>query len=143
MDVLFICRDARADSLASNLLMALEARKAGMEVGVMFTSEALEAVAEGSFRWPPGLTGMHLRLRMADNARGMGLPIKGGSGQGREFNPGAMLRAAQEEGVSLYACESWSNLLNLKNKLPEGFGLMDLPATLRIISETNNVIGSL
>jgi hypothetical protein len=33
MELLFICRDARVDSLLSTMAMALEARKASVEAG--------------------------------------------------------------------------------------------------------------
>ena len=71
MDLLLISRDALSSSLLSNTLMAVEAKKAGADVGVLFTQEALAAVCGGSFAWPPALTGQEVRYKMADSAKAM------------------------------------------------------------------------
>ena len=57
MDLLLLLRDALARSRVGTLLTAMHASKAGQEVGVLFTQEALSAVAQGSFEWPRELSG--------------------------------------------------------------------------------------
>ena len=49
MDILFICKDASASSLAANLLWAMQARDTGSSVAVLFSSEALAAFQNGTF----------------------------------------------------------------------------------------------
>ena len=82
MDLLLISRDALSSSLISTTFTAIEAKKAGIDVGVVFTQEALAAICEGTFVWPKGLTGQELRWKMADNAKAMGMPTMGGKGDG-------------------------------------------------------------
>ena len=74
MDLLVILRDALASSLIGGLLLALNAREAGREVGVLFTEEALAALARGSFEWPRELSGQEMRLRLADGGAALGVP---------------------------------------------------------------------
>ncbi len=112
MDVLFICRDAVASSLMGTLLAAMAASRSGQKVGVLFTQEALKAVADGFFRWPVELQGQETRWRLADAARDLGLPIMG-RGEGRQVDVRSLLQQAQQEGVALYACPIWSRLLGM------------------------------
>lgn len=141
MDLLFICRDASASSLLSNLAVAIEAKKAGKEVGVLFTQEALAALAGGVFLWPVGLQGQELRLAMADNGRQMGFPLLG-RGEGRQLHAAAFMDMAREAGVAMFACPLWSGLLGAREKLPPGVKAIDLPAALNALSGAKRVIGS-
>ena len=91
MDLLLIVRDALASSLIGGLLVAIEAREAGREVGVLVTQEALAALARGSFGWPRELSGQHMRLRMADRGAAADLPLLG-RGEGRQLLHEGLLR---------------------------------------------------
>jgi len=143
MDLLLICRDGLANSLTSAMLTAMEAKKAGVDVGVLFTQEALRCVAgEGVLRWSPGLTGQELRLRLADVAIASNLPIAGGKGEGRELDAMALVEAAKKAGVSMFACPLWAKLLGLQ-KLPEGIKVMEPPALIKALQETKKVIGTI
>ena len=142
MDLLFICRDGLASSLISNLVLAMEAKKAGTNVGVLFTQEALAALCGGVFGWPRELAEQEKRYKMADNAATLGLPVMGGKGDGRQINVRQMIVAAREASVPMFACPTWTVLLDLKGGLPEGIAETDLSETLKMISETNRVIGT-
>lgn len=142
MDLVLICRDAQASSVLTSLLLAIEAHKAGGQVAVLFTQEALAAISGGALLWPQGLQGQQIRLVMADSAKAMGIPILL-RGEGRQINALGMVEKAREAGVSMYACPVWSQLLDLKGKLPPGVAEMDLPTTLRTLGEAKQVIGSL
>jgi len=74
MDLLLIVRDALASSLVGSLATAMTAHEAGRRVGVLFTAEALAALARGSFAWPRELSGQSMRLLMADRGPALGLP---------------------------------------------------------------------
>lgn len=141
MDLVFICRDALASSLLSNLLLATEAQKAGKKVAVLFTQEALAAVSGGAFLWPQGLQGQPTRLTMADNAKAMDIPIML-RGEGRQVNAAAMVDKARQAGVPMFACPAWTQLLSLKGKLPPGVAEMDLATALKTLGEARTVIGS-
>ena len=78
-DIVFIVRDALASSLVGTLLAALEAKENGLDVGVLFTQEALAAVAGGSFIWPRELSGQEMRYALADRGKALGLPVAGRS----------------------------------------------------------------
>jgi predicted peroxiredoxin len=142
MDLLLIQRDALSSSLAGGLVMALNARKAGQEVGVVFTQEALAAVAGGSFGWPRELSGQEKRRTIADRGASAGLPILG-RGEGRQLDTKGLISQAQEAGVLLYACPTWSSLLDLEGKLPGGMRALDTEALLKLIQDAKKVVGTL
>ena len=142
MDLLLICRDALASSLVSNMLMATEAKKAGVDAGVIFTQEALAAISGGTFVWPQGLTGQSTRFKMADNAKAMGLPIMGGKGDGRQIDVRQLVVMAKEAGVSMFACPMWTGLLGLQGKLPQGIAELESDKLLKMLQETKIVIGA-
>lgn len=142
MDALLICRDALASSLISNLVSAMEAKKAGMDVAVLFTQEALSAATGGVFHWTPELTGQETRYKMADNAATLGLPTTG-RGDSRQIDVKQLIPKAKEAGVPMFACPVWTGLLGLSGKLPEGMKEVDLPTLFKMTQETKTVIGSL
>lgn len=142
MDLLLILRDALASSLVGSLLTAVNARKAGQEVGVVFTQEALAAMALGSFEWPRELSGQEMRLIMADRGADAGLPLLG-RGEGRQLDAKGLISQAQEAGVTLYACPIWSSLLGLEDRLPHGMEALDTAAVLGLIQDAKRVIGTL
>ena len=142
MDLLFILRDALASSLVGSLLTATEARKAGREVGVLFTQEALAAAARGSFEWPRELCGQEMRLTIADRGAAAGLPLLG-RGEGRQLDVKRLISSAHDAGVHLYACPIWSSLLGLEGKLVHGMQSVDTAALLNIIEGAKRVVGTL
>ncbi len=141
MKLVFICKDGHANSLLSNLVMAMEAKKGGADVGVMFTEEALAALTVGTFLWPVGLHGSAIRWTAADAAKAMGLPIMG-RGQGRQIDAVNIVGQAEKAGLAMFACPLWTKLLNVGDKLPKGIKQIDMPAALKKLSEANQVIGN-
>ena len=143
MDTLLICRDALANSLVGNLVVAMEAKKAGMDVGVVFTQGALNvACGNGVFNWSPGLTGQVNRYKMADNAATLGLPTTG-RGDSRQIDVKQLIPKAVEAGVPMFACSAWIGLLGLAGKLPDGMKEVDMPTLFKMVQEAKVVIGSL
>ncbi|MFA4915614.1 MAG: hypothetical protein WC560_02945 [Syntrophales bacterium] len=142
MDLILICRDALANSLVGNLVLAMEAKKAGTDVGVIITEEALAAMTGGTFCWPRELKEQVMRYKMADNAAAVGLTTQGGRGDGRQINLRQLITAAKEAGVPMFACPVWTALLGLKGNLPEGIKEVELPEALKMITEAKKVIGS-
>ena len=102
MDLLLLLRDALASSLVGSLLTAMHASKAGQHVGVLFTQEALAAVAQGSFEWPRELSGQEMRLTMADRGKGLGIPLLG-RGEGRQLDAKGLDPAQVPDGFDLLA----------------------------------------
>ena len=142
MDLLLILRDALASSVIGGLSLALEAAKAGQQVGVLFTEEALAAIARGTFQWPRELAGQEMRLLMADRGAEMGLPLLA-RGEGRQLDAKGMLSKAQEAGVVLYACPIWTSLLGLTGDLPHGLQRVEAGALPALIRSAKRVIGTL
>ncbi len=142
MDLLLILRDALANSVVGGLLLAMEARKTGREVGVLITQEALAALARGSFGWPRELAGPEMRLSLADRAAEAGVPLTA-RGEGRQIDTKGLVAQAREAGVVLYACPIWSSLLGLEGKLPDGLESLDAAALCGLIQDARRVVGSL
>ncbi len=142
MDMLFICRDAVSSSLITNLVLAIEAKKDGMDAGVLFTEEALAAATDGVFRWPQELVGQEMRHKMADNAAGAGIPTAGGRSEARRIDAQASITKAKESGVTMFASPTWVTLLGLSGKLPKGISELSLADELEMLKKTKTIIGS-
>jgi predicted peroxiredoxin len=142
MDLLFIVRDALASSVVGNLLTALHAKQAGQDVAVVFTQEALAAVARGSFGWPRELSGQEMRYLMADHAAALGVPVSG-RGESRQIDTKGLIAQIRKAGVPLYACPVWSALLGLDGKLPQGMQAVDTAAVCTLLRDAKQVIGTL
>lgn len=141
MDLLVILRDALASSVIGGLALAMEATKAGQQVGVLFTQEALAAIARGALQWPRELSGQEARLLMADSGAEMGLPLLA-RGEGRQLDAKGMLSRAQQAGVALYACPIWSALLALTDDLPRGLQRVEAEALPAMIQGAKRVVGA-
>jgi len=142
MDLLLIVRDALASSLVGSLATAMTAHEAGRRVGVLFTAEALAALARGSFAWPRELSGQTMRLLMADRGPALGLPLLS-KGEGRQLDARALVARAHGAGVELYACPIWTALLDLDGRLPDGLRALDRPGLVNLLHDAKQVVGSL
>lgn len=142
MDLLFIVRDASASSVVGNLLTAARAKKAGQEVAVVFTQEALAAIAHGTFGWPRELAGQEMRFLMADHAAALGVPVCG-RGESRQIDVKALVAQIRDEGVPLYACPLWAALLGLGGTLPQGLQAVSTDAVCTLLRDAKQVIGTL
>jgi peroxiredoxin family protein len=118
MDVVFVCRQAVEDSLLANIAAAMEAKEAGLDVGVLFTGEALWALAEESYRWSPLFQGRRIRSRISKNATGMGIEI-GHPKDARWTDRDRLLESAVDRGVRLLACPLWSSFLGIQDDIPD------------------------
>lgn len=141
INLLFICRDALANTLINTLLLAIEAKKEGKEVAVCYTGEALLSVTKGVFRWSPQLSPQDIRLKLSNEAVKLNIPIMG-SGVARQLDPKALIRRAIEAKVPMFACAPWVELLELEGSLPEGISKVDMPTILKWMESAKVVIGS-
>jgi hypothetical protein len=141
MDLVLIVRDALASALIGTLLAARDARDAGHAVAVVVTSEALAAVAGGSFAWPRELGGQAMRLGLADRGKALGLPLVA-KGEARQLDPKALLAETVATGIAVHACPIWSALLGLAAP-PAGLTALDRPGLARLLHEAGKVVGSL
>lgn len=142
MDLLFIMRDALGSSILGGLKTAIEAKKAGREVGVLLTQEALAAAARGCFAWPRELSGQQARWTIADRASAAELPVRG-RGESRQVDVPALLSKAREAGVALYACPVWTELLELDGKLPQMLSPVDAAGLPGLLERAKKIVGTL
>ena len=144
MDLLLICRDALENSIITNLLTAAEAKRAGLDVGVLFTEEALAALAGESCDWSPLLRNRNTRVTIASNAQKLGMPIyEAPTRSVPAVASRELMRLSKEAGVRLFACATWIKLLGLAEDKLAGFEPLEPEAKLKILRETKTVIGSL
>ena len=118
------------------------AKRAGKQVAVLVTQEALAALAGGSFDMPRALSGPPMRFRLADAGKELGLPLHG-RGASRKLDPKATVAWARDEGVALFACPVWSALLGIADALPDGLEAIEREALAGWIGDAGQVVGSL
>ena len=140
MDILFLCNDDRADSLVGTLLLAVEGRKAGKDVGVMFSAAALVALRSESFLWPRRFWPQDIRWSLADQAAAAGLPVTG-RGQARAMDVMGILGHASQQGIRLLACPVWSELLTPGYSPPVELREVTVNEALELIDSSKRVIG--
>jgi peroxiredoxin family protein len=139
MDLIFICREALEDSLIANIAAAMEAKGAGLDVGVLFTGEALWALAEESFSWSPLFQGRSIRARISKNATAMGIEIANPK-DGRWTDRNRLMESAAARGIHLMACPLWVSILGIAERIPKPLTPVDRAGLLRELQQAK-VIG--
>ena len=140
MDMILICRDALENSLVGNVAMALEAKKAGQDVGILFTEEALAALAGESFGWSPLFQSRDARIKISRNATAMGVEVADVK-DNRWTDLSRLLTSASGAGVRLIACPIWSQILAVDGKLPAQLSSLDSATMLKELEEARIIIG--
>lgn len=143
MDILIFCRDALVNSLIGSIGTAMAFTKVGAEAGVIFTNEALAALGGiGAFQWSPLFAGRNARAKVNKNATALGIPV-GEPKDSRWTDLSRLFKAAQEAGVKLYACPLWTNILEVKEKLPPEVIVIEQEDLLKAMQKAKTVIGGL
>ena len=144
MEMLFIMSDAREDALLSTVVMAMEAKKAGADTGILFTGEAIAALSGQTFNWSPLLVDWDTRMGISRTAKEMGYPLASprDARRSRWTKPLQLLPAAKDAGVRLLACPLWSKLLDTEEKLPGELERLDMASLIRELRQAPKVIGS-
>ena len=139
MDLLFLCRDAREDAVIGNIAMAMRASAAGKTSGVLFTGEALAALAGEAFRWSPLFEGRPARIAITRRATAAGFPVAA-ERDARWTDVPRLLGAARGAGVRLMACPVWTEILDVADRLPAP---LDRPSQDDVLQELTSarVIG--
>lgn len=140
MDIMLICRDALENSVIGNIAMAMEAKKNGINAGVVFTQEALAALAGASFRWSPLLENRDTKIKVSKNATDMGLQIASEKDK-RWIDIYRLIRSAKEAGISLMACPLWVKLLQVEGKLPPEISTVDSQTLFKEMNQAKTIIG--
>lgn len=140
MDMILICRDAVEDSVIGNVAMTMAAKKEGQDVGIIFTEEALAALAGESFGWSPLFQNRDARIKISRNATAMGVEVADAK-DNRWTDLSRLLKAAKEAGVRLMACPLWSQILDVDGKLPPEITAIDSATMLKELKEAKIIIG--
>ncbi len=140
MDLLFICRDAVENSVIANIGVALEAKRRGSDVAVLFTEEALAGLNGRGFTGSRLFMDRPSRITISRGATELGLPIAS-ERDARWTDLPRLLAHAHEAGVRLLACPIWSQILGLDGDLPDVIERVDTDELMTAL-ETAKVIGS-
>ena len=138
--ILFVCRDAREDSVLSNVVLALEMRKSGDDAAIVFTGESLRAIAGEARYWPPLLKARTTVVGLARAGKEMGYEMTA-EFDARWIDSERLLRHAASQGLPLLACPIWSRLLGVEGNLPDYMTEIALDSYLDRIRDARQVIG--
>lgn len=131
MDLVVFANRGSLDCILTSLVLAMESKKAGVDVGVVFTEEALAALMDKKFYDMPEGLRKH-RKEIAQNAAKMGLGIPN--------EPGELVKMAAGAGVPLFACPAWGPLLGVAGKIPSEITIWDIPTGLKEIGTAAKVV---
>ena len=140
MDLLLICRDALENSVIANIALALDVRGRGRKAGVLFTEEALAALAGESFGWSPLFRPRPARIAISRGAKSVGIPVAA-EHDDRWTDLRALLIAGREAGVELFACPIWSRILDVRDSLPPEVSILDSVEEMESLMSERRVIG--
>ncbi len=142
MDMVLICRDGLENSVIGNVAVAMEAKRAGEDVGILFTEEALYCLSGKSFEWSPvAFKDRDSRSKILRNATAMGLQATNPK-ESRTSDLPRLLKQAKEAGIKLMACPIWAQILAVDGKnLPPELALIDKPTMLKELKAAKIVIG--
>ncbi len=142
MDVFLICRDAFENAVIANVAVAMDVRRRGGAAAILFTEEALAALAGQSFGWSPLFRTREARIAIARGATRLGIPVAA-ERDDRWTDVGRMLDAARAAGVELLACPVWSAILGIRDALTDRLTPVADLATLERWMTGRQVIGAL
>ncbi len=140
MDLFLICRDAVENSVIANVALALDSRRRGNQAAVLFTEEALAALAGESFGWSPLFRSRPSRIAISRGATALGVPAAA-ERDDRWTDVPRMLKAAHEVGVELLACPIWSRILGVDGRLPEEVLILESTVAMEELMDGRQVIG--
>lgn len=128
MNLVIICRDALVNSCVSTLLAAMDSKKADMDVTVIFISKAVYALTNKDFKFPNALRGISKGIE--ENAKKIGL----------SYNLVELIKEAKNAGIRMIVYSAWTDLMEVKNKLPEGMEIATLKEVLDIVEGAEQLI---
>ena len=130
VETVILCKEGTINSYLSALVIAMNKKKKGEDILVVFMQEGLVALVDKKFRFAPGLEPYAKDIEK--NAAMMGVPS----------DPFELIKEAKSVGVSLYACQAWMKLLGGKPPkftVPEGLQKLELPELIKVLDEAKKV----
>ena len=130
VETVILCKEGTINSYLSALVIAMNKKKKGEDVSVVFMQEGLAALVDKNFRFIPGLEPYAKDIEK--NAAMMGIPS----------DPFELIKEANKVGVSLYACQAWMKLLGGKPPkfpIPDGLQKLELSELIKALNEAKKV----
>ena len=127
-ETVIICKDGTVNAFLSCLVAAVNKKKAGEDVCVVFMDEALAALADKKFRWSEGLQPHAETIKKETESRKI------------PSEPEGLVKMAKDAGVPLYANLGWAKILAIAESLPEGLEPLELKDFLEGLSKAKHVI---
>ena len=125
-ETVIICKDGTVNSVISCVVAAVNMKKAGEDVIVVFMDEALAALADKDLRWSPGLEARADTIKAEMEKRNM------------TVEPDGLFKMAADAGVPLYANMGWAKILAISP--PEGLEPLELKDFLDRLAKAKQVI---
>ena len=130
VETVILCKEGTINSYLSALVIAMNKKKKGEDVHVVFMQEGLAALVDKKFRFIHGLEPYAKDIEK--NAAMMGIPS----------DPFELIKEANKVGVSLYACQAWMKLLGGKPPkfpIPDGLQKLELAELIKSLDEAKKV----
>ncbi len=130
VETVILCKEGTINSYLSALVIAMNKKKKGKDISVVFMQEGLVALVDKKFRFAPSLEPYAKDIEK--NAAMMGVPS----------DPFELIKEAKSVGVSLYACQAWMKLLGGKPPkftVPEGLQKLELSELIEALDEAKKV----
>ncbi|MHA1669924.1 MAG: DsrE family protein [Promethearchaeota archaeon] len=130
VETVILCKEGTINSYLSALVIAMNKKKKGDDVHVVFMQEGLAALVYKKFRFISGLEPYAKDIEK--NAAMMGVPS----------DPFELIKEANKVGVSLYACQAWMKLLGGKPPkfpIPDGLQKLELTELIKSLDEAKKV----
>ena len=130
-EMLIWCCEGSFSSIGTNLFLATQLKGAGVDIAILFDTEALVALAEKKFGYEPAPLLKPYEATIQKNMKAIGF-----STEVAEY-----LKAATAAGVPMYACAGWAGFLGVAQKLPAEIKVMEIPDVVKFLAQAKRIIG--
>ena len=143
MDLLIIIKDGLENSILTNLLLSMDWKKAGCQVGILFTEESLPVLAGDGFTWSALLRDRASRARIGRVSSEQGVPVyEHLTRKYLHVDTRKLLGTAKEAGVDMYACPIWTEFLGLEDELPSELERPSKEKVLEMVQKATRILGN-
>jgi len=130
VDTVILCKEGTINSYLSALVIAMNKKKRGHNVSVVFMQGGLACLLDKKFQFSNNLEAYATDIK--ENASEMGVPSE----------PFELIKSAKIVGVPLYACQAWMKLLGgkpPKYEIPESLQKLELSELIDLLDNAKKV----